>query len=305
MIFKLKCSQSILFAILVFYICSCIFGQSPDGLERARQPILKLISESRAEVVGVAVYDLQSGKSLMVNERVSLHAASTMKLPVMMELFRLSEAKILNLDQNIAVKNTFHSIVDGSQYSLSRDDDSDELVYRQIGGGMKLIDLIDRMITWSSNLATNLLIERTGADNVNRLMRRLGARDIQVRRGVEDIKAFRAGINNTTTAYDLMVLLRVIAGNKFLSRKSNERMIEILSAQQFNDGIPAGLPAGLRVAHKTGNITRHDHDAGIVFVNGRKPYVIVVLTKGIDDRKLSSRLIADISKAVYQALVND
>ncbi|MBK9313295.1 MAG: serine hydrolase [Acidobacteria bacterium] len=290
---------------MVFYICSCIFGQSPDGLERARQPILKLISESRAEVVGVAVYDLQSGKSLMVNERVSLHAASTMKLPVMMELFRLSEAKILNLDQNIAVKNTFHSIVDGSQYSLSRDDDSDELVYRQIGGGMKLIDLIDRMITWSSNLATNLLIERTGADNVNRLMRRLGARDIQVRRGVEDIKAFRAGINNTTTAYDLMVLLRVIAGNKFLSRKSNERMIEILSAQQFNDGIPAGLPAGLRVAHKTGNITRHDHDAGIVFVNGRKPYVIVVLTKGIDDRKLSSRLIADISKAVYQALVND
>ncbi len=303
MLFKLKCSQSFLFAILVFHSCSCIFGQSPDGLERARQPILKLISESGAEVVGVAVYDLQSGKSLMVNERISLHAASTMKLPVMIELFRLSEAKKLNLDQNIDVKNTFRSIVDGSQYSLSRDDDSDELVYRQIGGSMKLIDLIDRMITWSSNLATNLLIEKTGADNVNRLMRRLGASDIQVRRGVEDIKAFRAGINNTTTAYDLMVLLRVIAGNKFLSRKSNERMIEILSAQQFNDGIPAGLPAGLRVAHKTGNITRHDHDAGIVFVNGRKPYVIVVLTKGIDDRKLSSRLIADISKAVYQALI--
>lgn len=303
MLFKLKYSQLFLFAILVFHICSCIFGQSPDGLERARQPILKLISESGAEVVGVAVYDLQSGKSLMVNERISLHAASTMKLPVMMELFRLSEAKKLNLDQNIDVKNTFRSIVDGSQYSLSRDDDSDELVYRQIGGSMKLIDLIDRMITWSSNLATNLLIEKTGADNVNRLMRRLGASDIQVRRGVEDIKAFRAGINNTTTAYDLMVLLRVIAGNKFLSRKSNERMIEILSAQQFNDGIPAGLPAGLRVAHKTGNITRHDHDAGIVFVNGRKPYVIVVLTKGIDDRKLSSRLIADISKAVYQALI--
>ncbi|QQS47274.1 MAG: serine hydrolase [Acidobacteriota bacterium] len=279
------------------------WAQSPDGLEGARRRIDDLITASGAEVVGVAVHDLQSNRTLLINERAGMHAASTMKLPVMMELFRLTEEKKIDLDAEIEVVNSFRSIVDGSPYMLSPDQDSDQLVYNRIGRGMKVIDLIDRMITWSSNLATNILIEKAGADNVNRLMRRLGARDIEVRRGVEDIKAFRAGLNNTTTAYDLMLLLRAIAENRFLTPQSNEKMIEILAAQHFNDGIPAGLPPGLRVAHKTGNITRHDHDAGIVFPEDRKPYVIVVLTRGIDDGRKSSRLIAAISKTVFEALV--
>lgn len=276
--------------------------QAQRGIETAREPVIKLIRSSGAETVGVAACDLETGQTLLIDERAGLHAASTMKLPVMMELFRLAEQKKLDLNAEIEVRNTFSSIVDGSPYSLTSSDDSDETVYARIGKGMKVIDLIDRMITWSSNLATNLLIEKAGADNVNRLMRRLGANDIQVRRGVEDIKAFRAGLNNTTTALDLMILLRAIAENRFLTAESNSRMVEILSAQHFNDGIPAGLPAGTRVAHKTGSITRHDHDAGIVYPPGRKPLVLVVLTKGIDDHKVSSRLIADISKAVYGAL---
>ncbi len=286
------------------FIIVTAWAQSPDGLERARRRIEDLITASGAEVVGVAVHDLQSNRTLLIDERAGMHAASTMKLPVMMELFRLAEEKKIDLDAEIEVVNSFRSIVDGSPYTLSPDQDSDQLVYNRIGKGMKVIDLIDRMITWSSNLATNILIEKAGADNVNRLMRRLGARDIQIRRGVEDLKAFRAGLNNTTTAYDLMLLLRAIAENRSLTPQSNEKMIEILSAQHFNDGIPAGLPPGLRVAHKTGNITRHDHDAGIVFPKDRKPYVIVVLTRGIDDGRKSSRLIAGISKTVYEALVS-
>jgi beta-lactamase class A len=288
-------------------LIALLLASNPDApnrsVEEIKAKIESLIAESGAELVGVAVYDSQTAQSLLINERVSFHAASTMKLPVMMEIFRQVEAKKLKLDDQIAVKNEFRSIVDGSDFSLKKADDSDDEVYRRIGRTMSLIDLIDHMITRSSNLATNLLIEKVGAETVNKLMRQLGAKDIQVRRGVEDAKAFEAGLNNTTTAYDLMLLLKSIAEGQFLGAEAREKMIGILSAQHFNDGIPAGLPKGVKVAHKTGEITKHKHDAGIVYLPDRKPYVIVVLTKGIADQKRSNRLIADISRTVYRALI--
>jgi len=279
-----------------------VVGRSGDALEQARPEIERLISASGAEMVGVAVYDTQTRKTLLINERESMHAASTMKLPVMMEIFRLVSAKKLTLRTPVEVKNKFFSIVDGSEYRLNKDDDSDEEVYRRIGQTMTVAELVDHMITWSSNLATNLLIEKAGAERVMDLMQQLGAHDIKVRRGVEDAKAFQAGLNNTTTAYDLMLLLRLLAEKKFLNARACDQMIEVLSAQHFNEGIPAGLPAGTRVAHKTGTITKIHHDAAIVYAPGRKPYVLVVLTRGIAEEKRSNRLIAEISRVVYRAL---
>ncbi|MBO0720068.1 MAG: serine hydrolase [Blastocatellia bacterium] len=275
---------------------------SYKSLASAKGSIDELIAASGAETVGLAVYDTQTRESLLINEHVSMHAASTMKLPVMMEIFRLAETKKLALGESLPVKNKFYSIVDGSEYSLNEADDSDAEVYRRIGQEMTVLDLVEHMITWSSNLATNLLIERVRAENVNKLMRKLGANEIEVKRGVEDAKAFQAGMNNTTTAYDLMLLLQLIAENKFLSKTACGRISEVLSRQHFNDGIPAGLPGDARVAHKTGDITKHCHDAGIVYLQNRRPYVIVVLTKGIEERRRSNKLIADISRAVYQAL---
>jgi beta-lactamase class A len=277
---------------------------SKQTLAAAKGPIAELISASGAESVGVAVYDVQTKETMLINERVRMHAASTMKLPVMMEIFRLVEGKKLSLGDPIAVKNKFSSIVDGSEFRLANTDDSDDEVYRRIGNTMTVLELVDRMITWSSNLATNLLIERVKAENVNKLMRDLGANDIEVKRGVEDSKAFQAGLNNLTTAYDLMLLLRLIAERQFLNERACQKMSEILSSQHFNDGIPAGLPKNVRVAHKTGNITRHSHDAGIVYLPERKPYVIVVLTRGIAEEPRSKKLIADISRTVYQTLAS-
>lgn len=292
------------FCLFLLLPARTISGALPgEGrLAEARAEIEKLILDSQAEVVGVAISDLQTGQSLLLNERVRVHAASTMKLPVMMELFRLAKVEKLGLRQPLEVKNSFRSIIDGSEYRLTPGDDSDDEVYRRIGQKMPMIDLIDRMITRSSNLATNLLIEIAEPARINRMMRGLGANEMEVLRGVEDTKAFQAGKNNTTTAYDLMVLLRALAGYRFLDKGACDAMIRILSAQQFNQGIPAGLPAGTKVAHKTGDITRHSHDAAIVYLPGRKPYVIVVLTKGIEDRTRSSRLIAEISRAAYRRL---
>jgi beta-lactamase class A len=279
-----------------------VAAQPKSSLAQARPDIERLIAASGAETAGVAVHDLHSGQTLFVNERASLHAASTMKVPVMMELFRQAARGRINLDAALTVKNSFSSIVDGSPYRLSRDDDSDAELYDRVGEAMSLRELIRRMIVRSSNLATNLLIEKAGAANVEKLMRRLGARDLRVRRGVEDTKAFRAGLNNTTTAYDLMLLFRALAAKKFLTARACDEMLGILAAQEFNEGVPAGVPPGVRVAHKTGSITQIYHDAAVVYPPARGPYVIVVLTRGLADESRSHRLVADISRRVYRAL---
>lgn len=293
-----------IFAAFLLLTASFSMASAQLKLDPAKAQVEKIIAASGAEVVGVAVYDLQTKKTLLINERVNMHAASTMKLPVMMEIFRLVEEKKLRLTDPLEVKNKFYSIVDGSEFRLNKSDDSDEEVYNRLGQKMTVRDLMEHMITWSSNLATNILIERVGPENVMKLMTELGANDIRVLRGVEDTKAFQAGKNNMTTAYDLMLLLKLIAENKFRSKKSCEKMVEILSAQHFNEGIPAGLPTATKVAHKTGEITKHKHDAGIVYPLSGKPYVIVVLTKGIASDRQSSKLIADISRTVYDALIN-
>jgi beta-lactamase class A len=297
----MRAGLSILLLASIFALSGA--GQTRGPLDNMKPEVEKLIAASGAETVGVAIYDTETKQSLLINERASLHAASTMKLPVMMAIFKRADQKKIPLNEPVEIKNSFYSIVDGSQYRLNRDDDSDQEIYSRIGQSMPVIELVDRMITWSSNLATNLLIEKVKADNVTALMRELGANEMQVLRGVEDPKAFQAGKNNTTTAYDLMLLLKLIAENKFMNRRVCEKMLEILSSQRFNDGIPAGLPTATRVAHKTGNITKHNHDAAIVYAPGRKPYVIVVLTKGIAEQKRSSKLIADISRVVYQTMV--
>ncbi|MEA2766635.1 MAG: beta-lactamase class, partial [Gemmatimonadaceae bacterium] len=203
------------------------------------------------------------------------------------------------MDQQLMIVNQFASIVDGSPYTLDPHSDSDTTLYQHIGARVRVDTLLRLMITRSSNLATNTLIALVGAADVNRTMRSLGAQRIQVVRGVEDGKAFDKGLINTTTARDLATILRAIEEGRAASTVATVEMREILLAQEFNEKIPAGLPPGTRIAHKTGEITAHSHDAAIVYPPGRRPYLLVVLTRGIQDGTRSSKLIADISSIVY------
>ncbi len=139
------------------------------------------------------------------------------------------------------------------------------------------------MITKSSNLATNILIDLVGAKNVNKTMRSIGANDIKVLRGVEDGKAFDKGMNNTVTAYDLMLLFERIANGKMVSKQASDAMIDILFKQTFNSVIPARLPKDVRVAHKTGSITGIYNDSGIVYLPDGRKYVVVLLSKGLEE----------------------
>jgi beta-lactamase class A len=286
---------------------------APHGVPSSmstRSDSLKSMIERRigvvpGAVVGVAFHDLSATDTLFVNADDSFHAASTMKVPVMIELFRRIDAKALSLDQGILLVNQFSSIVDGSPYSLDAGDDSDSSAYAAVGTRVPVRGLIDRMITRSSNLATNALIELVRADHANVTAHELGAKNIRVLRGVEDNKAFRAGLNNTTTARDLAVLLEAIESGRAASRSSCDAMRDILLRQEFSAEIPAGLPPGTKVAHKTGWITGVLHDAAIIYPRDRKPYVLVVLTRGILDEKIARQLIVDISRLVYNHAVAD
>jgi beta-lactamase class A len=271
-------------------------AQSRDSILDKIQARIQL--EPGAQV-GLAYIDLESGDTLFLNADTSFHAASTMKVPVMIELFRRASTGSFGMSQRLMVVNQFASIVDGSAYALDPKSDSDTTLYYRVGDRVPVDTLLRLMITRSSNLATNTLISLVGAEEVNRTMRSLGAQRIQVLRGVEDGKAFDKGLINTTTARDLAIILRAIEEGRASSPEATSEMRQILLAQEFNEKIPAGLPPGVRVAHKTGEITAHSHDAAIVYPPGRKPYVLVVLTRGIQDGARASKLIADISSIVY------
>jgi beta-lactamase class A len=264
-----------------------------------RDSVLARISASPPATVAVSFIDLETGQSVSINEDSVFHAASTMKVPVMIEVLRRAQSGAFALDQGVLLVNKFASIVDGSPYSMDASEDSDSALYSLVGERVPVRDLMRRMITRSSNLATNQLIALVGADRVTATARTLGATKMQVLRGVEDQKAFDRGMINTTTSADLAALLSAIERGEALSPASSEEMRDILLAQEHNDKIPAGLPPGTRVAHKTGEITSVSHDAAVVYPSNRKPYILVVLTKGLRDSKASGALIADISRLVY------
>jgi beta-lactamase class A len=268
-----------------------------------REKVLSRINEVPGVTIGVVFREVGGGSAIFVNPDSVFHAASTMKVPVMIEYFRGIDAGRIRRDQDLLLGTEFKSIVDGSPYSLDAGVDSDSSVFARVGQRVPLRWLVERMIVRSSNLATNTLIEVLDAKKVDATARSLGATDMKVRRGVEDGKAFQQGLNNQTSARDLATLLEAIETGKAASRASCREMIEILAAQEFNTEIPAGLPPGTRVAHKTGWITGVQHDAALVYPPGAKPYVLVVLTKGISERPVAQKLIADISRLVWESVV--
>ena len=277
--------------------CAAIFAQDAK-LAAAQVAIQKRITASGANV---AVYfkTLDGKAEWSVRPDDVFHAASTMKIPVLIELFHQVQQGKVKLDDKIVLKNEFHSIADGSPYQLRAADDSEADVYKAEGQARTLGELCELMITVSSNFATNLIIEKLGVENIRATVHALGADGVVVLRGVEDAKAFEKGLNNTATAHGLAILLEAIAQEKAVDAASSQEMIAILKRQKFNEGIPAGLPLGISVAHKTGEITKIHHDAAIVFA--KRPYVLVILVRGLADTKQSAALMADISRQIYSA----
>jgi len=286
-----------LLALTVCVATDCVAAQDAR-LAAAIPGIESSIRQSGAEVA-VAFRTLDGRSEWLLAADEPFHAASTMKVPVLIELYHQVRQRKVRLDDTVTVRNQFRSLVDGSWYSLDPSDDSETDLYLAVGDERTLRQLSELMITVSSNLATNLLMEKLGIDNIRAGVHALQADGMEVLRGVEDAKAFRQGLNNTTTARALLQLMEAIARGQAVDAASSQQMIEILERQSFNERIPAGLPPGTRVAHKTGEITRVQHDAAIVFAP--RPFVLVVLTRGLEDPKQGSALIAEITRRLYQA----
>ncbi len=287
--------------IILIYIFISFAGNT--NMSKEMKPLKQQIEtklEQNSGTFALAFKTIEENPvSIFFNENEVFHAASTMKTPVMIEAFKQVAEGKLSLTDSILIKNEFKSIVDSSSFSLEIGRDSGEKLYDFLGEKRPLSDLVYDMIINSSNLATNLIVELLDAKKITKTMRELGAVKINVLRGVEDMKAYNAGLNNSTTALDLLNIFEKIANGSAISSSASKQMIDILLDQKHNSIIPALLPSDIKVAHKTGSISGVRHDSGIVFLANGKKYVLVLLSKELKNPKTAVKSMAEISRLIY------
>ncbi len=284
--------------LFLFLLFSCNAEKDYDAFENKLKNLLK----SHKGTFAIALKNMDDGKSILINENEVFHAASTMKTPVMIEFFKkINEGKISS-DDSLLINNEFSSIVDGSKFELSSFDDSDEDIYKNLGKYISTDKLVYDMITRSSNFGTNLLIDYLDAEDVNNTMKNIGAKNMKVLRGVGDLKAFDLGLSNTTTAADLLIIYEKLAMGEIVNNESSNKMIRILKDQVYNDIIPKYLPEKVEVAHKTGWISGVRHDSGIVYVGNNEKYILVLLSKNLEDDIEGADFLAKISLEIYNFL---
>lgn len=265
-------------------------------------PIETYLTQFGDKTIALSVYNLETGREINIHADVMMHPASTMKMCVMMEVFRQAQVGLLSLDDRLEIYNSFKSIVDGSDFILSIADDSEVTLYKRIGETETIRELNRLMIVRSSNLATNILMDRVSIERVDAYMKELGISEVNIIREIEDNKAYRLNMNNSCSARGLTSMMRLIAEGRVVSKEACEEMVRVMLGQEFNESIPALLPADVKVAHKTGWTGNFFHDTGIVFPPNRKPYVISLLTNGFpeDAESEAHDCMAQVSKMVYE-----
>lgn len=268
--------------------------------EALHHQIEELRATSGSVAIALHAYDYETERTFSHDGDRWFHAASTVKVPVLIGLFHAAHIGRARLEDRLHVRNRFRSIADHSIFRVARDRDADATVHRRVGRSMKLIELAEPMITRSSNLATNLLLEFLTPAFIQSTLAEAKVEGAQVVRGVEDNVAFDRGLNNTITARGLVRLFGLLREDHLFPEPVRRQMLDILFAQEFNSMIPSSLPDGARVAHKTGEISTCTHDAGLVLLPGRRPYAVAILTEhppGIDEPQ---KTVAKASRLLYE-----
>lgn len=269
-----------------------------------RRKIADIGKEAGAEEIAAAFYDYESETSWSYHGDRWFHAASTIKVAVLVGLFRAIEKGRFHPEARLHVRNRFLSAAGGEPFRVSSSRDANAEVHEARGKAMKVRELAHHMIVTSSNLATNLLVDLLGVEPVAGMLEELDVQGVELKRGVEDERAFEAGLNNRVTAHGLLRLFQRIQDRERISEAAAQQMLDILFAQEFNSGIPAGLPDSVRkearIAHKTGEISTVAHDAGLVFLPDRKPYALAILTGWEPSTSGRRETIAAISRAIYE-----
>jgi beta-lactamase class A len=270
--------------------------------EQLSREIERIGKAAGATSVALAFHDYKADRFFSYRGDEWFHAASTIKIPVLVGVFAAIQAGTIGLDSRVHVRNRFVSVADGRAYRVDGSRDADASVHLQIGKTMRVRELARQMIVTSSNLATNLLVDLVGLDTLQATLDEFEIEGVELHRGVEDEAAYEAGISNRVTALGLVQILRLIE-DAALSHDSSQGMLDILHSQEFRSGIPAGLPSDARVANKTGEISTVAHDAGLVYLRNREPYSIAILTEWSPSLTSGRRdTLAALSRAVYRHL---
>lgn len=285
----------------------------PSGLTKAKAEALgkelDAIAAGTKATFGIVVKDLGTGVTVKRNAATVMHAASTMKTAVLLEALRRVDEGSLSLSTGVPVVDCFPSMVDGSAFRVELEKGGDDRIAPFLGGAARLDFVAREMIVVSSNVATNLMLGLCPPKDVQRFVDALGAPTLKVRRMVEDTKAYEAGISNETDAEGMAALMEAAVRTPKLSAESRRLAFEILAAQEFNDQIPAGIPkqAGAVVAHKTGTISKVQHDAAVVRLPDGREYVLVLLATDFganeEGRKAVVEATQRMSRAVWEAMV--
>jgi beta-lactamase class A len=280
----------LLFAM--FAIAAPVFAQAPQANPLAGDLKLKLakqLQQMAADfdgVLGIAVKDLGSGETFFANADTVFPQASSIKIPILLELFRQAQVGTLKLDERVDVKKS--QMAAGSGVLLRFSDG---------GSALSLRDLAVLMIVLSDNTATNILIDRVGMQNVNDNLRRLGLSQTRLQRIMLDTEAQRASRENLSTPREMVMLLELLDAGKTLDPKHTQAALEILKYSK-NTALRRSLPPGVALASKPGGIGGVACESGIVYLAG-KPYAISVMTTFDKDSDAADNAITDVSRRVY------
>jgi len=260
-------------------------ADSQDPTLAALAPKLELLASHMPGIVAISISDLSGGHALAINGDVNLPAASTIKVPVMVEVFRQIAQGRLTQATRVALTNG------------DRDCGYGSLCDAPWGTRYSVATLLQLMIARSDNTAANMLIRTVGRQNVNATMAGLGL--VQTRLGDSirsdgDIRELRTSTN------EMMDLLVMIARHEVVTDQACASMVSILVGQRHNGLLPKYLPKGLAIAHKTGTLHDTLNDVGIVYLNGA-PYVFCAFTTHLADLDDGERFIRAASKLTYQA----
>lgn len=272
-----------------------------DQTETLRTACEQIMRESKAAAYAVALRDYETDFRFAINADRRFHAASTIKVALLLAIAKGIDDGRIRPEETLHIRNRFRSAVDGKPFRIDAESDGYPQLHRFIGRTAKISALTEWMIVSSSNLATNLLLDYVTVKEAQRVLRDAGVNGVDLRRGVDDTKAHDQNFINETTANGLMELFATLRGD-FLSKAGRDLAINILLQQRFNSMIPAPLPSHASVAHKTGEISTACHDAGIVYLPEREPYILAVLTEVAPETNGRREAIAKISEVVFQTL---
>lgn len=253
--------------------------------------IQQLVVEANGQV---AVCIRTDEGEIFINETVQMKAASVIKIPIVMAALDQHDQGKLDIYQTLIPSETVGGC--GVLHYFTENDP------------VSLVNIMKLAIIVSDNTASNMVIDAVGLEQINQYINKVGATGTTLARHFFDDRAAARGLENVTTAKDMLLFLNVIdEENDYLSTKSRAFLLETLSEQQLKNKLPfyrSAFPdADIKIAHKTGEITGSEHDVGIIRYGEKKVYV-AVLTSGWTYNYEAQQLVAQIGKYIMSYLVN-